>query len=138
MVSQHDTGAVDVKKISHNGYSVVFKLFPYLDNGATQVTFCAEVIPLPNNQLTAIKVEAKIRDPTRDPDDRESLMGSLAGDHRSIGYLSTNIFLRNVISHCRLFYSCRKCEHLDLLVRCWERFSQSHLNADSGVDVNTG
>ena len=62
--------------------------------------------------------------------------GSRAGDHRSIGDLSMNIFLRDVISHCRLFYSCQKCERLDLHVRCWERFSKSHLNADSGVDVS--
>jgi hypothetical protein len=139
VVAQQDTSAVNVETICHGGYSMEFKLFPYLDNGATQVTFCTEVTPLSNEyrQLTAIKIEAEIRDPTKDPNDRESLMGSLTGDHRSIGCLSVNIFLRKVISHCRLFYSCRKCEHIELHVRCWEIFqSKSHLNADSGVDVN--
>lgn len=140
MVAQHGTGAVNIATVYRDGYSMIFKLYPYLDNRTTQVTFCAEVTPLSDNQLrdlAAIKTEAEIRDPLKDLKDRESLMGSCARDHRCIGCKSTgfNIFLRDLMSHCRLFYSCRKCEHLDLHVRCWERFDRSHLNADSGVDI---
>ena len=120
MVALHDTGPVDIETISHEEYSVAFKLFPFLDNRAAQVTFCAKVMPPANScyNLTDIKVEAEIRDPTKDPNDMENLMGCCAGDHRLIGYLSINIVLHDVISHCQLFYSCRKCEHLHLHVRC--------------------
>ena len=142
MVANCDTESVVVNTESHDGYDVAFKIFPCLDSKATQVTFCAEVTPhfdkCPN--LGAIKVEAEIKDPAKNLNENASLMGNCVGDQRSI-CLSTlkggfNIFLRNLMTHCRLFYSCRKCEHLNLHVRCWEKSDNSCLNADSGVDIH--
>ena len=132
VVAHQDTSAVDVDTISHNGYSMAFKLFLSLSIGVTQVTFCTEVTPALSSEcrkLTAIKIEAEIRNPAKDPNDRESFMGSLIGDHSSIGSLSTDITLHKVVSHYRLFknvstlsYSCGAGRYF---------LSKSQLNADN-------
>ena len=132
MVASCDTNPVVLKTESHNGYNVTFKLYPCLDSNARQVTLCAEVTPSESCPNLSVKVEAVVTDPSGSP------LGHCVSDERSI-YSSSlkntvSIFLRNMMTHCRLFYSCRKHEHLDFHIRCWERFDDSMIT-DSGVDI---
>ena len=151
MVAKRDVNPMILKpeKLSGHSCNITFKLFPCLDSYTGEITLCAEVSPVthkPGEQchyLSAMKVEAVVRDLTKTSGGIDNCLWSPVSDRRFLFPSSENsqpfyIFLRNLMSHCSLFYYCGRHEYLDVHIKCWERFTDSlQLDSDSGVFINS-
>ena len=146
MVAKRDANPMILKPEELSGHvcNITFKLFPCLDSRTSEITLCAEVSPITHTSsehchyLSAIRIEAVVKDWTKTSN---NCLWSPVSDQR-IGFSSSvnsqpfYIFLRNLITHCSLFYYCDRHERLDVHVKCWERLTDC-LDTDSGVFINS-